>query len=56
MFEYKIMNFKGPNFEKLNKLNELGADGWELIQCLTNNVTGTVDWIFKRDMTKSVKI
>lgn len=54
MFEYKIINLtNGPVFDTVQKLNELGLDGWELVQVRENTKTSKPDYIFKRKINKS---
>lgn len=56
MFEYRIETFECPAYERMNKLSNIGKDGWELIQVVCNSRTSKDEWIFKRDNTKTSTI
>ena len=59
-FEYKQIVFtpgimKGLADEAFNsdievKLNELGADGWELVRCFDVSVSTALIYVFKRQV------
>ena len=53
-WEYKIIDsmripggiFRGKKFDKIEKhLNEMGKDGWEIINLDFNDVTGQMDFV-----------
>lgn len=50
-FEYQVKAFRDTRASDLtNKLNEIGQDGWELVN-ITNNSIGTILYVFKRKLT-----
>jgi hypothetical protein len=54
-FEYKQIEVSIGLFSRKNKseqaeetLNELGAEGWELVNCVSCSQTGMLIYVFKR--------
>ena len=54
-FEYKQVEFSMGLFSRGKKagqveqeLNELGSDGWELVNCVSCSQTGVMIYVFKR--------
>ena len=49
-FEYQVKAFRDTRTADLtNKLNEIGKEGWELVNIANNNI-GTILYIFKRKL------
>ena len=54
-FEYKFESFRGLTAsKKLENLNKLGLDGWELVFIDSDNVTSKI-YVFKRKITTYTK-
>lgn len=51
-FEYKVMEKWASGFKAEKKLNELGAEGWELvaINSVGNTISHTSHYVFKREV------
>lgn len=50
-FEYQVKTFRDTRPSDLtNKLNEIGNEGWELVNIVNNNI-GNILYIFKRKLT-----
>lgn len=50
-FEYQVKAFRDIRVSDLtNKLNEIGQEGWELVNIINNSI-GTILYVFKRKLT-----
>lgn len=50
-FEYQVKSFRDIRVSDLtNKLNEIGQEGWELVNIINNSI-GTILYVFKRKLT-----
>lgn len=50
-FEYQVKSFRDSRTSDLtNKLNDIGKEGWELVNVINNNIGNTL-YIFKRKLT-----